>query len=615
MLRTEPMQKIRILLLESEREKCIEFLHRQGLVDFRRSKLELGEVQQQSLNEISNALIRVNGALHILKPQEVRPMRHIHLTELASRVRDAKFIDRVFAIGDRRREIHEDESALNYSEKVAGYFSGMGVDFSRLQSEHLAFRAALFDRKDADKVVDRLKGSKIKSSVSTREIDKRSVLIFIAYQKDRSIDEIIKDFKAEEIDLKSKYLQGTTDHALALVKKTREAFAHEMGSMEKEIAELSAKHYSELANYREMLEIESQRSAANSNFKKTERVFVVEGWVPAKKYEDFVVALKGFTKNKFNIEKIHDGELAPSLVKRPKFLQPFDFLMEFYSVPRSDEIDPTWIFIVSFPIFYGLMVSDVGYGIASLLFATWITKKTNPEGIMYNSAKIWQLNSVAAMVFGFLSNQYFGFQLNQYFINFTAFDWVKNATTILLFTIVFGLVQVILGFIFSFINNWHKKGHRKAAISKLTSIITILLGIVAVYGFFTGASYMLPFGIAMFIFLIVTGALSGIEASEITNLMTHPLSYARILGFGLASIIIAMLIDNAFTPNFHSGVLGFILLLVVFVLLHFVNMILGIFEGLIQGVRLNFVEFFSKFYVGGGIKFRPFGYKRVHTEE
>ncbi|MDE1856084.1 MAG: hypothetical protein KGH49_02505, partial [Candidatus Micrarchaeota archaeon] len=336
-----------------------------------------------------------------------------------------------------------------------------------------------------------------------------------------------------------------------------------------------------------------------------------------KKYDEFSSNVNRFTKGRFEIERLRDKELAPTLTKRPKFLEPFDYLVEFLSVPRSDEIDPTWIFIISFPIFYGLMISDVGYGLASFLLSTWIVrlrKSAPPEDILKNAGKIWQLNSIAAAIFGFLSNQYFGFQLNQYFTTFVGFDWVKDATSILLLTIVFGLIQVTLGFIFSFINNWNK-GHKKAAVSKITSIITTFLGIVAVYGFFTGASYMLPFGIVMFVFLIITAVLSGIEASEITNLMTHPLSYARILGFGLASIIIAMLIDNAFTPNFHSGIVGFIVLLVIFVLLHFVNMILGIFEGLIQGVRLNFVEFFSKFYTGGGVKYRPFSYKRNYTKE
>ncbi len=100
-----------------------------------------------------------------------------------------------------------------------------------------------------------------------------------------------------------------------------------------------------------------------------------------------------------------------------------------------------------------------------------------------------------------------------------------------------------------------------------------------------------------------------------TSLISHPLSYARLMGFGLASVMTALLIDVVFTPSLSSGIVVFSLTLVIFILLHFMNMILGIFEGSVQAVRLNFVEFFSKFYEGGGVEFSPFGYKRRYTKE
>jgi len=615
LLSTEPMQKLRMLFLESERERMVAYLHKLGLVDLRRSKLELSEVQSATLPEISNALIHVNGALQLLKPTNTKRAKHLALDSLIAKVKGAKYIDEIYELGDKRREMTDDVVNLNYGERIGSYFSGVDIDFGKLQSAKLSFRSFITDSKSAQRIEELIEKEKISSSVITRQIPKKKEsVVFIAYQKEANLDEILKSFKLEEIDLKSKYLTAAPQEVLSSIKKVRSSYDHQLKEIEKKLEELAAKHYSELANYREMLEIESQRANASANFKRTEKVFVVEGWIAAKKYEQFAESLKKFTKNRFEIEKLDSDELAPTLVNRPGFLKPFDFLMEFYSVPRSDEIDPTWIFIITFPIFYGLMISDVGYGIASFLLGTLISMKTKPDDLLHNVGKVWQLCAFSAIVFGFLTNQYFGFQLNHYFTNFVGFDWIKDATSILLLTIVFGLVQVILGFIFSFINHW-KHHHVKHAMSKLTSIITILLGVVAVYGFFSGASYVEVFGILTAIFLVITAVISGIEASEITNLMTHPLSYARILGFGMASVIIAMLIDNAFTPSFKGGVLGFIILLVIFVLLHFVNMVLGMFEGLIQGVRLNFVEFFSKFYTGGGIKFRPFSYKRESTDE
>ncbi|HVA82694.1 MAG TPA: V-type ATPase 116kDa subunit family protein, partial [Candidatus Aquilonibacter sp.] len=557
MLSTEPMQKVRMLFLDQERDGVVAFLHKQGILDLRRSKLELGEVQSTVATEISNSLIRVNGVLQLLKPAEIHQAQNIGLETLISKVKNASYIDSIYTLGEKRREMSEDFANLEYGERIANAFSGVEIDFSRLQSNALSFKAFITDAKSAEKVSDALKRTKIRSNLISKKIDKKSSLVFVAYDKAHSLEDVTKGLKVEEIDLKSKYLIGTPQHAISNITKIREAYSHSIKEIEKELGQMSHKHYSELSAFKEMLEIEAQRAGASTTFKRTEKVFVVEGWVPAKSYEGFVSAVKKFTKNKFEIEKLYDKELAPTLVNRPAFLKPFDFLMEFYSVPRSDEIDPTWIFIITFPIFYGLMISDVGYGVLSFLLGWFIAKRTKPDDLLHNVAKVWQLCAISAVIFGFLSNQYFGFELNQNFTSFVGFNWVTNATSILVFTIVFGLIQVILGFAFSFYNQW-KHGHVKHAMSKLSSIITILVGTAAVYGFFTGASYTGIFGIVTALFVVITAVISGIEASEITNLMTHPLSYARILGFGMASVIIARLIDNAFTPSFNGGILGFI---------------------------------------------------------
>jgi V/A-type H+/Na+-transporting ATPase subunit I len=321
------------------------------------------------------------------------------------------------------------------------------------------------------------------------------------------------------------------------------------------------------------------------------------------------------TNNKAVIDELQSDELAPTQTHRPKFLRPFDYMVSFYSVQRSDEIDPTWIFIFSFPIFYGLMVTDVGYGVASFILASLITRKTDPDGLMYNAAKIWQLNAIAAIFFGALSNQYFGFKLN-YSTPFS-FDWLKNTPELIAITVLFGVAQVILGLFFGIINSYHH-GHKKLAVARFTSILVVACGTVAVAGAFFSAfdavTTEITGGIAI-VSLLLTVVLSGSEATEITNLITHPLSYARLMGFGLGSVIIAFLIDMAFTPNLNNGILIFLLYGVIFIALHFLNMLLSIFEGIVQGVRLNFVEFFSKFYIGNGVPFKPFSFKRVYTEE
>ncbi|MEM3850956.1 MAG: V-type ATPase 116kDa subunit family protein [Candidatus Micrarchaeaceae archaeon] len=626
MLRTERMQKVRIIGLQSDKQAIIKELHRLGVLEIRKGGLQvMDDAPAESLNEISEMLIKVGGALQIIERKKKRSEAwkrpahleaHEEVAALLARLRGYDVIDRIYKLNDTRRELGDEIAALRNAAHVARLFEGTGIDFGALRSGVLSFRAFEAERKEAEKAADLISKSKIRAEVIIGS-GKKNIGMLVAYEKSSSIEEAIKEAKLREIDLGAKYLDAKPETVLKNVERLEKEYSVRLKRINDEIAGISIRHYNELASIKEMLEIEAARAGISSSFKRTESTFVVEGWLPKRSMASLEEGIKRAAKGRYYIEEVKADELAPTLMSRPGFLKPFDYMMEFYSVPRSDEIDPTWVFIIFFPIFYGLMVSDVGYGLASLLFVTWIAKITNPEGLVHNAAKIWQLTSLSAIVFGFLSNQYFGFQLNQYFINFAGFSWLKDATVIIGISILFGIVQVCLGLFFGFVNDYnHNK--KKLAVSKLTGIATIAFGTVAVASGFFGllsASLAVPTAIIAVIALGATGALSGIEASELTNLITHPLSYARLMGFGLGSVIIAMLIDMAFTPTFAHGILVFFALLIVFIMLHFLNMILAIFEGIVQGIRLNFVEFFSKFYMGGGIKFRPFSYKRFYTKE
>jgi len=626
LLSTEPMEKVRMLFSDRVKDKVIAYLHENGFIEIRKSKLSLNDdTPSTELNELSELLLRVNGSIEIINEhiekrrkakQEMRILKRLERKELIRKLKNFKPVERLFELNNIIKEDEKEIESLEHAKYIADKFIGIAIDFSKLKSDYISYKAYIVAKKYADDFEASL--SKINNSyLIKKNIGKNNILFFIAYEKGLNIDEIIKGIALEELDLSGRYLDSKPEHVVEKCDKEISRLKEQISKAADEIRKMK-KYMSELLAYREMLEIEIERESVKSNFKKTDYTFLIEGWIPKKKLNDIRSGLSRLT-DEFELEIIEkeEDELPPTLTNRPKFLRPFDYMMEFYSIPRSDEVDPTWIFILSFPIFYGMMVSDVGYGIASLLFVTWITTFTDPDGLVYNAAKIWQLAAFSAIFFGFLSNQYFGYQLNQYFgINF-GFDWLKDATTVLLVTILFGIIQVSLGLFLGFVNKW-RHGEKKVAISKLTAILTIITGIFAVGGAFfnlVGPSATLYFGIAAIAALIATGALSGIEAAEITNLMTHPLSYARILGFGMSSIIIAMLIDQAFTPSLSHGILIFALFIIIFVTLHFLNMILGIFEGIVQGIRLNFVEFFSKFYIGGGIKFKPFYYKRKYVKD
>ena len=615
------MQKIRIVSLEDDKENVIVALHVMGALDLRKSKLNIEDDRPAVYStEISDSLVKVSGALQLLSPQSVKPQRHLGIGDMILEVKKLSVINEIYSLGDERKLVQEDQRAVDYAERMASAFSELNIDFSKLRSDYLNYKAFETDSKGIKAFGRRTRNAAAKDiEVHVVRSGKKDYLVFMAYAKGSPVDELFKGIKFNELDLAAKYLEGKPDSIISNARRRRAQNASRLSDIERRLADISSKYYSRLESLREMLEIELQRADLPSNFKRTQKTFVVEGWVQKRQVGELNERLANVTKGRVEVEELDgEGELAPTFTRRPRFLQPFDYLVSFYSVQRSDEIDPTWIFILSFPIFYGLMVTDVGYGIASFILATIITKKTDSEGLMYNAAKVWQLNAIAAVFFGVLSNQYFGFSL-PYSTPFS-FNWLKNTPELIAITIFFGIAQVILGLAIGIVNSYNH-GHKKIAIAKFTSILVVAFGTIAVAGAFFGA-FNAPIseaaaGVAV-VSLLLTGVLSGIEATEITNLITHPLSYARLMGFALGSVIIAFLIDMAFTPHLGGGIVGilvFLLFAVIFIALHFLNMVLSIFEGLVQGVRLNFVEFFSKFYIGNGIPFRPFKYKRVYTKE
>lgn len=612
------MQKVRIIALDRNMHEIVSALQSIGILDLRKSRINVEDAKpSENAAEISELLIKCEGALNLLEKHDVKKQKHIPLQKLIKDARDEKAIPRTYELGEQRQHITEDNALLDYAIDSSEKLKGTGINYGMVSSERFGYFAFYSDKKSFADLSKKLRGS-MDHIIEVRKNGKH-VSGVIAYAKPGAIQEAAKEAGVMEIDLHSRYMHGTPEETIAAAKKRRAENDKGLAEINKELHEISGSKYAYLASIREMLEIELQKANASGMFKKTDKTFLIEGWIPKRNYDQLEKKVSEASDGRFYMESVHDDELAPTQINRPKFLQPFDYLMNFYSTPRSDEIDPTWIFILSFPIFYGLMVSDVGYGLLSLIVVSLIIKKTDPDGLLNNVSRIWRLTSIAVIFFGILSNQYFGFQLNQY-IGLGAiptFNWLKDITTVLVITILFGIAQVVAGLIIGAANK-HRHGHDKHALAKLSSAGAIILGAVAVSAVFFGQLNMTigaVTGIAAILLILATVALSREEAPEITNLITHPLSYARIMGFGLGSVIIAMLIDQAFTPNLSMGIPLFILYIIIFVVLHFFNMVLGIFEGMVQGVRLNFVEFFSKFYTGGGIRFRPFSYKRVYTKE
>ncbi|HYW82530.1 MAG TPA: V-type ATPase 116kDa subunit family protein, partial [Spirochaetia bacterium] len=361
----------------------------------------------------------------------------------------------------------------------------------------------------------------------------------------------------------------------------------------------------------------------------------------------------------FEIEsEEHD---RPTLLENPTRFKFFESFIRFYSVPLSNEVDPSMIFAVAFPIFFGFMLGDVGYAVLILLISIWIIRRVNhpgrktviPGALRSFAAKILKpvqfkklakamiLGSFVGMVMGFVLNAYFGFAVNQYLFDYlnTSFhaglpaDGVfldpistRGLKTLLLYSGYVGLFMVSFGLVLGMLNAYWMH-QRKHVIGKI--------------GWFSVAWGLALFGLTLFrhgnvnpasnpiaggyigmavvgVGLIIYGE-GTLAVIELPSIVSHIISYTRLLGILLASFVLAFVIDTqavgtAAAPGLVYGGIGFAIAGVVLLAVgHVFNLVLGILEPGIQGARLLYVETFSKFLHGGGKQFAPFKGPRIYT--
>lgn len=261
--------------------------------------------------------------------------------------------------------------------------------------------------------------------------------------------------------------------------------------------------------------------------------------------------------------------------------------------------------MILFPIFFGFILGDVGYGTLSLIFFT-ILKFKFPD--FKNILSVMQISAISSILFGVLYGEYFGYEPHLFAFEFHRVNYPEN---LLLIALIFGLFHINLGLLVGIINSIQRS--LKEVFSDYVSWIILQIGISLIYlSNILGNDVLFYLGILGIITTIALlymghGILGVIE---IPGLFTNILSYARLMAIGLSSVVIAVLINQMTFPLiFGGGIISTIIGILMITTLHIANTVLGNFESFLQSLRLHYVEFFSKFYEGGGKEFEPFGLK------
>jgi V/A-type H+/Na+-transporting ATPase subunit I len=436
-------------------------------------------------------------------------------------------------------------------------------------------------------------------------------------------------------------------------------YTGQIADLKKEIAEINRnlddvkqKHSGFLVACEEFLKAEVEQTEAPLRFATTKQTFVAEGWVPSDKADALSESLVKVTGGKVFVTVLPtdlEHDLVPVEYNNPKFAQPSQMLMDIYSRPTYTEVDPTLMLAIVFPLFFGLILGDVGYGLILLAMALGLRKFfKGEEGRQF--LDVLRNASISSIIFGLLFSEFLGFPIPGLTPIMPSRHLVAEPGShgpmipdLMVLSIWIGVLHITLGRIVGIVNHARQDHgeHRTKAVLANFGWLAVMWGLLVAIWSVAAIPLMpnltvLPAVVSIVNVGVVTGAVliilgvlfiardSVLEVVEIPTIISHVLSYARIVAVGFSSVAIAMVVNFISIGMFiqpqleNFSILSIIIIiagLVVFLLGHALNTILGILGGGLHSIRLHYVEFFTKFYKGGGVKYVPFGMKRRFTED
>lgn len=359
------------------------------------------------------------------------------------------------------------------------------------------------------------------------------------------------------------------------------------------------------------------RNYASNNFLKTKKIVTICGWNTLENNSELENTIKKVVGQDYYLDfsqiTEEETEKVPIKLKNGGFSSAFESLVEMYSLPLYSEVDPTPILSVFYFIFFGMMLSDAGYGLIMVLASLFaISKVKDPE--RRKTFKLFFFAGISTMIWGTIYGGWFGDLLNYFGVNPPMLiDPTKDISQIFILSLAFGVVHVFVGLGIKAYMLIRAGKLKDAIYDVLTWYLTLIGAILMLVGI--GGSLGKWLLIAGLVGLLLTqgrtspslggkigGGLYGVYG--VTGYLGDIVSYSRLLALGLATGFIANAL-NLIVSLFPVPI-KYVLSPILFVGLHLFNLVINALGSYVHAARLQYLEFFGKFYEGGGKKFTPF---------
>ncbi|MBI2145234.1 V-type ATP synthase subunit I [Candidatus Woesearchaeota archaeon] len=615
----ERMRKVTVIGPQTVMERTVKELYRLKAVHVSDHKqddgLDIGSPFEKA-ERLSSVLVTVravSAALGIAGKKELtngfRAVGLKNLSELERAVR--KLNDEVSRLLSARKEAEDELRKIAEQEAALSRVEGLGLDIDVLsQTRSLAFFIGTV--KDSGKLKVALSAMTDKFDVAeAEESSGQLIALFIESSRRDDAAEVLAKSGFVEFQIEPlRGLSGSPGLVLEALGRKREKLQKQVEAAGRSISRLSSKWNDFVLLSEQIISSELEKAEAPLRFGVGKKFFVVKGWVPASELNGLEAGLGKAAGERIFVESEapHHSEMVPVRMDNPKPARPFEFFMNLYALPRYDEIDPTLFMFVTFPLFFGFILGDVGYGLVTFFLLLWLKEKFGA------SSKLISLMipaAISSVVFGFVFGEVFDFE-HAFGYEFPhLISRAHQVNEMMLIAVAVGLVHLNLGFVLGFINELHHKGIFKAFAAKLSWILLQAAAALAYLSFSgrIGMPWQIFVAAAVACVVLISYG-EGLKAIEILGLPSNILSYARLMAVGLSSVILAVVVNDLSGQIAQAGVFGVIASIILLFIGHTLNLALGLLGGFLHSLRLHYVEFFTKFFEGGAIPFRPFGSRR-----
>jgi V/A-type H+-transporting ATPase subunit I len=467
--------------------------------------------------------------------------------------------------------------------------------------------------------------------------DKRKIYFLIIFLKELEdkIIEFIKKYKAEIIEFKD--LKGTVKDNISRLKHFRQEYRQELVKLEDEVKDKCFSQEEKLKIINDYLTENLTKKEIESKYLNTEKIFTLTGWIKAKDENEIRSSLGNITSAiEIKTREPLPDENPPIELENIKLFKPFEFVTTLYGRPLYTEYDPTPFMAPFYAIFFALCLTDAVYGAILVAVSGFVLWKFKPKGGAKQLFSLLLMSGLITVIAGVLTGGWLGLDtkiLPNFMQNLVFLNPMKDPLGMFYFALFCGMIHVLFGMgikMYAYI----KEGKLKEAIFEQIAWILFLICLAPLFysGLFGGKISDIIKNVAIkgcFLFgglIILTGGLKyknifgkifgGVFkiVYDVIGYFADVVSFARLFALGLATGAIAASVNKiAQMVTYLPFYIGYIFAILIFIGGHIFNIVINCLGAFVHSARLQFIEFFSKFFEGGGQEFKPLKIERNYT--